>query len=344
MSAMAENLKDRTYLHERHHLSHQQIDHFLGENKSKDYIQEKLNNLKKVKLFLNITDRLRSNRIRFVCLKGPLLSYRIYGDPTVRLSSDLDLLIKQEDFVQALTLMQEDGYIFTEDFKWPAEKFKQELIMNACQHLSLFNNKLKYRVELHWTLTNSVPISQKDFRELIDSNLETITYAERSFAVMNKEMELLYLMIHGSKHGWNRLKWLIDISAYPFDNFNKELFYQLVKKLKADRIVGLTDYFVYAYFNHRLPVSSRKKTPTFLIRHTQKCLRSKIESEKTSWLDIPNEFLFMELLFPGFAYKINVIKELSTNQGDVTRHDFSNKLFYWFLRPYSFFNRRMRHD
>ena len=88
-------LKDRNYLRERHRLSHQQIDTLLGEDKSGEFINDKLKQFELVRHFLYITDKLRINNIPFISIKGPLLSLRLYGDPTVRISSDIDLLINK---------------------------------------------------------------------------------------------------------------------------------------------------------------------------------------------------------------------------------------------------------
>ena len=44
----------REILHNRHRLSHQQIDMWLGENRSKEFLQEKMRQLVKVKNFINL--------------------------------------------------------------------------------------------------------------------------------------------------------------------------------------------------------------------------------------------------------------------------------------------------
>lgn len=85
---------DRKLLHQRHRLSHQQIDRLLGESHSKEFLGEKIERMEAVRNFLSVTDLLRENEIPFVSIKGPLLSYRIYGDPSVRFSHDIDLLIE----------------------------------------------------------------------------------------------------------------------------------------------------------------------------------------------------------------------------------------------------------
>jgi hypothetical protein len=72
---MNNSLSDRNYLYKRHRLSHQQIDGWLGENRSKEYLPEKLERLEAVKNFLAVTDLFRQSDIHFISLKGPLLSH-----------------------------------------------------------------------------------------------------------------------------------------------------------------------------------------------------------------------------------------------------------------------------
>lgn len=318
---MTNSLQNRTYLHQRHHLSHQQIDRWLGENRSKEFVQEKLKRLNAVKLFLDITDRFRENGIPFVCLKGPMLSYRIYGDPAVRLSSDIDLLIQLENMDAILKLMSKDGYQIADNITWPEKKMQQELFIGASHHLRLLNKQLECWVELHWTLMNALPIHKNEVKKLISTNLSTVDFAGRNFTVLNKEFELLYLMIHGAKHRWNMLKWLVDINDYPMSEINKDDFIKLVQQFKAERIIGQTNYFLNKYFNNRLPVTDNKELPAFFIQYTQKGIDNKIENNY-SVREILRFFRYKLLLFPDWSYIYNLICEISISQGDVAKYNF----------------------
>ena len=77
-------IPDRTNLHDRHRLSHEQVDRWLGENRSKEFFREKIDQLEMVNHFLAVTDQLNQRGIVFANIKGPLLSYLIYNDPAVR--------------------------------------------------------------------------------------------------------------------------------------------------------------------------------------------------------------------------------------------------------------------
>ena len=54
-------MNERETLNIRHRLSHQQIDSWLGENRSKEFFEEKLKHLKMVQHFIGVTDFLRKH-------------------------------------------------------------------------------------------------------------------------------------------------------------------------------------------------------------------------------------------------------------------------------------------
>jgi len=340
---MSDPLQDRTYLHERHRLSHQQIDRWLGENRSKEFMREKMQRMETVKHFISITDRLRENHIDFVCLKGPMLSYRIYGDASVRFSHDIDILIQMVDLIPAINLMRKEGYVMPNEMDWPTDKVRQDLMIKSSQHISLLNKKLGLSVELHWTIVPSLPLTPEKFQDLLKSNLTTMTFAGREFSVMNKEFELLFLMIHGAGHEWSRLKWLMDINDYPLDDFDQNRFLELVHSFKAERIIGQTNYFLKKYFNRQTPLPGGVKPPIYIIKHAQRTLEGELNPTSSVLMDIPRVFRYKTLLFPDFFYKFKIIGEVSITQTDVTKQKFSNKLTYYLYRPYSFIKRRVLH-
>lgn len=332
-------LKDRNYLRERHRLSHQQIDTLLGENKSGVFVNDKLKQLELVRQFLHITDKLRDNSISFISIKGPLLSLRLYGDPTVRISHDIDLLIDKKYLDKAVALMLNDGFVFTHNFVWPTEKHRQELIVQHLHHVALYNKELNLMVEIHWVLTSKLAISEKTAAKIIAKNLTSVTYAERKFTVLNKEIELLYLLIHGARHGWHRLKWLIDIHEYQKQELDVNLFRELVEQLKAKRIIVQANYFLNWYFNSQLPISCKKRIPNRMLGFAEQSINKEEVSNAMS--DMINNYRYSWILFSGFYYKIICFSGIFTGTADVYNVTLSSKMAYYFYRPYSFIKRRI---
>jgi len=339
---MTDPLKNRTYLHDRHRLSHQQIDRWLGEKSGNTFLSEKLKQLQAVRNFLNVTDLLRHNGISFVPLKGPLLSYRIYQDPTVRFSHDIDLLVEVEMIEPVMKILFANGYGLSDGVIWPKKKIQQEMVIDSSHHLSFSNKELKLCVEVHWVLMPGLPFPAKKQKAIIEENLLNADFAGRKFILLTKEFELLYLMIHGAKHGWQRLKWLLDINEYPLNEVNDRLFNQLVCKFNAGRIVAQTNELLKSYFNNQLPFSTNNRVPGYFIRYAQQSIDGGI-CENLSIRDHLRLYRYYWMMFPGLYYKYKTILDAFCRLGDIPDINSSFRAAYYFYRPYSFIKRRILH-
>ena len=333
----------REILHGRHRLSHQQIDSWLRENRSKEFMSDKIERLTAVKHFLSITDLFRQAGVSFISFKGPLLSYRIYGDATIRLAHDIDLMVEIVDVEKAKNILIEHGYYLMDGSFWPQKKVQQDLLINVGYHLSFYNKTLGFCVEIHWILMHELPFSFKTQKKIIAENLTEMDYAGRKFTVFNEEFELLYLIIHGSHHGWSRLKWLLDIYNYPLADLDITKFKKLVKQLHARRIIGQTNYFLNMFFETQLPVDGDKQIPSYFIRFAQQSIDGKVEIELSTH-SIISLYRYHWLMFPVVSSKFKMIFATLFRPGDLTVIDSSYKLVYFFYRPYSFMKRRILHN
>ncbi|NTW31276.1 MAG: nucleotidyltransferase family protein [Bacteroidetes bacterium] len=339
---MVNSLQNRSYLNRRHRLSHQQIDRFLHENRSKEFLHEKLKQLEIIKSFLQITDILKQKGIYFINLKGPLLSYRIYHDPTVRILHDIDILIDKKQIERVMNILFENGYNLSEGAFWPHKKNQQELFINNIHHLSFFNKGNNLCVEVHWVLMHELSISKGKLEEFISVNTEEIEFAGRKFNVFTKEFELLYLLIHGSRHKWHRLKWLFDIKDYPLAEVNYKTFNTLVNLLNAERIINQANYLLKKFFNTQLPFTYNARLPKYIVSYSMRIINSEI-SKKRSNYDIINNFRYQWLIFPGIYYKYKMLLQIPFSPRDIPLFDSSYKTMYYMYRPFSFIKRRILH-
>ena len=331
---------NRKILHSRHQLSHQQIDRLLNENSGSRYLAEKMRQLERVKYFISLADLLISNEVFFVCYKGAMLSYRIYGDASIRKSVDADIYVDSKIIGRAVEVLLGSGYTFSEEFCWPEKKIQQELIIESSNHIAFDSQGKKLHVELHWALNQCIPVSEKRFKELLNENLTEINYAGRKLLVLNKEFELVNLLIHGSKHAWSNFKWLLDIRDYSVSDIDKEKFSGLVREFKAERIVRQTNILLEKYFNYTLPFNYKCRVPSSFISIPIKTIENENrEIGKTS--NIIENYIYQWLMFPGL---ISVKKKFITSifhAGDLNNIDSKYKIVYYLYRPYSFFRRRV---
>jgi len=337
---MTHNLKDRTYLHERHRLSHQQIDMWLGENSCKEFLKEKISILESVKSFIVVADLLNSGNIRVVSLKGPMLSNRIYGDPAVRSSHDIDLLIDKENIESCYNIMISNGFHLSHGVSWPKNKSQQNILIGSMHHLSFYSKHLKCYVELHWEIVHDLPIPESVVSSIVNENLSETEFCGKKIILLSKELELLFLMLHGAKHGWNRLKWLIDIKDYPTEDVDFAKFNNLVDRFKAERVVAQTNFLLKKFFDYELPLKGKKQINKYLINYPLKSIEDKITTAVSMKNHLKN-LRYSLLLFSDISYKIKIIKSYAFRSSDLNVFNSKYKFVYYIYHPYSLIKRRI---
>jgi hypothetical protein len=145
-----------------------------------------------------ILEQLESAGIAAVPYKGPTLALRAYGDITLREFSDLDILVRRDDVMRARDALRVLGY-------------RPQYHLTRAQEQALLRTRRFYDfpvvdrgggrlVELHWR-----PDAEFDVLPLE----EDAWWARRS---VSSEELCLVLCLHGTKHFWSSLRWLVDVA------------------------------------------------------------------------------------------------------------------------------------
>lgn len=162
--------------------------------------------LRLTSLLIKTIALLKENNVQAIPLKGPALSQTLYGSIALRTYSDIDILIDVQDLNKAIEVLLHEGYKTRYDHGSISSKKKNSIIKN--QHHISFNLD-QMSVELHWTYSSMS--YKRDFSHLWNET-RTVRVAGHDIKAMSCEEEFLYLVFHGTKHGWIRLKWLDDIA------------------------------------------------------------------------------------------------------------------------------------
>ena len=145
---------------------------------------------------------LDSASVRAVTLKGPILGERLYPDPRMRLSADLDLLVAAGDLDRAIAALKAIGY--------GAAKESEARFLRKYHYHVILSRSCPPVIELHFRLSDrfGVEIAAEDFL----SRARVYRRTQGAVAhVLTPEDEMLYLCIHAAGHGFIRLSWLCDI-------------------------------------------------------------------------------------------------------------------------------------
>lgn len=150
-----------------------------------------------------INEAFAGKGIRNLLLKGPLLALNLYGDVAHRTSKDLDILVDAEDVEKAEAVLSLLGYE-------PEEEVILGNWKKKSHHRSYEHREHSVQVEVHWRLNPHYSKSYS-FESLWERRGEAVMSNQTYFCLGHEDL-LCYLTDHGARHGWFRLRWLMDIA------------------------------------------------------------------------------------------------------------------------------------
>ncbi|PGL70359.1 nucleotidyltransferase family protein [Bacillus sp. AFS055030] len=171
------------------------------------------------------------NDIRVLFLKGPVLATELYGDISLRTSSDLDILIPIKDLDRAEQVLIEEGFEKDEYIKTVLNDWKWRH-----HHITYFHPKKRIKLEVHWRL-NPGPRKEPSFNDLWKRKRKS-SITKFPIYILGSEDLFLFLISHGARHGWSRLRWLLDIHQIMTKPINWEHISILLKRYQCFHIGG----------------------------------------------------------------------------------------------------------
>ncbi|SFA97172.1 Uncharacterised nucleotidyltransferase [Cohnella sp. OV330] len=175
---------------------------------------------------------LSSGGIRSLVLKGPLLAQDLYGDLSKRTSKDLDILVPAEKLGEIRILLADLGY--------ECEKEQLPNVLNGWKwrhhHVSFYHPSHSLQIEIHWRLAPG-PGREPDFEKLWSRRREH-SFGSGHVAYLGPEDQFLYLVHHGARHGWFRLRWLCDIDVLARRGLDWSSCAQLAVMYGTEHLVG----------------------------------------------------------------------------------------------------------
>lgn len=144
--------------------------------------------------------------IRMISMKGPLLAMEAYGDPSLRTSRDLDVMVSEADLARAGKILVELGYAPEDNLfhKTPLRRKFYNLI--ELEKHEVYTRK-DVVIELHWKGDYQ---SEDSFDELWDRRQEQVLLG-RPIAALGTADRYPSLIVHAAEHGFHRLRWLLDL-------------------------------------------------------------------------------------------------------------------------------------
>ena len=162
--------------------------------------------------------------IRMISMKGPMLAMELYGDPSLRTSRDLDLMVDQADLDRAGEILTDLGYE-PEVHIYSSTPLRQKFYRMIDHEKHVVYHKGDICIELHW---QSDYQRQQSFPELW-ARREERQLMGRPIALMGQDDRIPALIIHAAEHGFLRLRWLLDLyELQKKPDFSWERVYELM--------------------------------------------------------------------------------------------------------------------
>lgn len=169
----------------------------------------------------DITGALKAAGISCSLMKGCSIAAQFYAQPSHRAMIDIDLLVERDRYYEAEILLIGRGFkrlypLFDLDDR------KRETFYRLHNAFTFIRPTDGLQIDLHWRLVNNpVPLASLDsnWRELVQWHDDT----GRSLPTLDVATHFIYVMVHGAKHGWVRLKWLVDLDKMVRSLSNEQI-------------------------------------------------------------------------------------------------------------------------
>ncbi|MCC6545327.1 MAG: nucleotidyltransferase family protein [Nitrospirae bacterium] len=155
------------------------------------FLLSRIQCLKIEKQVNEIVNSFNRKGIEFIVLKGPALAHSIYPDPATRPHCDLDILVREEDFINAKGLLEEIGY------KSKTSRFGHLKGVDCEEAFTHQRDPDKnIMVELHWDLhILSGHKGKQNIKELFHRSIQLET-PSLSFKVLDPVDTLIACVLH----------------------------------------------------------------------------------------------------------------------------------------------------
>ncbi len=175
-------------------------------NLRRAYQGNSLRNLHLARELIRLTALLERGGVETLALKGPALAMTAYGSVAMRQFTDLDLLVRKSAVPRAVELLHNEGYALREGFGLAdlGRRDTYEIALTRADRLT--------EIDLHWRLILPYFPFSLDSEDLWRRavRVEIEGGAVRTLAPAD---HLLYLCVHGAKHGWQTLGGICDLAG-----------------------------------------------------------------------------------------------------------------------------------
>ena len=209
------------------------------------------NGFLRLRELLRLVELFEKAQIPAIPYKGPVLSQIAYGNFVRRCFTDLDIVVAQEYMPRVAGLMQTAGYRFEEGSK-DVHAGRSGF---APGQYTFCHIEQRVLVEFHTERTLRYLPLGLNFQE-VQSRLMSVDAFGQTLRTFSVEDTILLLSVHGAKHLWRRLFWILDIpKLITRREVNWELLLEIAGRAESRRVVLLAVYLAQNLLGAPLPAA-----------------------------------------------------------------------------------------
>jgi len=155
---------------------------------------------------LNLLERFSAQGIPALPIKGPALAALLSGNLALRQCVDLDIMVHKPNVLKAKELLVAQGY---QPFYRLSHAQDAACLRYGIEY-NFYRDDPGVLVEIHWRMDpqdDYLPLNMERLWE----GCAPVAFAGRTVPHPPAENLLQILLVHGSRHFWQQMKWLCDI-------------------------------------------------------------------------------------------------------------------------------------
>jgi len=155
---------------------------------------------------LTVVEILKNEGVATIAFKGPTLAALAFDEPGLREFSDLDVLVRPADTARARRILIAHGY----RPQCSDPRAIESAIFQCYEDAFVAADRVTV-LDLHWRILPRYLSFQGD--DSLWARVRLIHLRGRSVNTLATEDLLLFLCVHGAKHGWPLLSWICDLAG-----------------------------------------------------------------------------------------------------------------------------------
>lgn len=210
---------------------------------------------------LKLLNLFETHRIKVVPFKGPVLAASVYRDLSLRQFGDLDILVHKQNILRAGELLVSQGYQSVGDDVDDLEHDHEQVAYLEPNFYAFFQPDRKIRIDLQWRVTETYFSFSLDDERLWE-RLAPVSIAGKTVLTFAPMDLLLILCVHGSKHRWEKLKWVCDVAELVRvhrEDIDWAKVQEEAYRLGVERMLGLGLFLAHELLGARLPGEVAKR-------------------------------------------------------------------------------------